>query len=242
MANIHMVLQGKGGVGKSFISSLIAQYMASSGQLPLCVDTDPVNASFLGYKALKVRRLEIMEGDEVNTRNFDELVEWIAETKVDMVIDNGASSFIPLSSYLVSNAVPGLLQEMSHQLIIHSVVTGGQALPETLAGLESLVKWFPDETIFIVWLNPYWGPIIDNGKTFEEMPVYEKYKERISAIIHLPELKEETYGKDLTDMLQARLTFDQALKMKDLSIMTRQRLKMIQKLVYNQLDLLAKAS
>lgn len=237
-----MVLQGKGGVGKSLISSLIAQYMASNGQIPLCVDTDPVNASFFGYKALKVRRLEIMEGDEVNTRNFDELVEWIAETKIDMVIDNGASSFIPLSSYLVSNAVPGLLQEMGHQLIVHSVVTGGQALPETKAGLESLVKWFPMETIFIVWLNPYWGQISENGLSFEQMPIYEKYKDRISAIIHIPELKEETYGKDLSDMLQARLTFDESLKMKNLSIMTRQRLKMIQKLVYGQLDHLAKSA
>lgn len=32
MAKIHMVLQGKGGVGKSVIAALIAQYKASKGQ------------------------------------------------------------------------------------------------------------------------------------------------------------------------------------------------------------------
>jgi anion-transporting ArsA/GET3 family ATPase len=35
MAKIHMVLQGKGGVGKSMIAATIAQYKASKGQTPL---------------------------------------------------------------------------------------------------------------------------------------------------------------------------------------------------------------
>jgi CO dehydrogenase nickel-insertion accessory protein CooC1 len=77
MANIHMVLQGKGGVGKSFIAATLAQYKASKGQNPLCVDTDPINSTFHGYKALNVRRLQIMDGDEINSRNFDGLVELV---------------------------------------------------------------------------------------------------------------------------------------------------------------------
>ena len=52
MAKIHMILQGKGGVGKSFIAALLAQYKASKGQPSLCIDTDPVNATFHGYQAL----------------------------------------------------------------------------------------------------------------------------------------------------------------------------------------------
>ena len=100
MAKIHMVLQGKGGVGKSMIAATIAQYKAGKGQKPLCIDTDPVNATFEGYKALNVRRLNIMDGDEINTRNFDALVEMIASAEGDVIIDNGASSFVPLSHYL----------------------------------------------------------------------------------------------------------------------------------------------
>jgi len=127
MAKIHMVLQGKGGVGKSMIAATIAQYKASKGQTPLCIDTDPVNSTFEGYKALNVQRLNIMDGDEINTRNFDALVEQIASTKGDVIIDNGASSFVPLSSYLIGNQVPALLQDMGHELVVHTVVTGGQA-------------------------------------------------------------------------------------------------------------------
>lgn len=108
MAKIHIILQGKGGVGKSFIAATLAQYKAKNQQKSLCIDTDPVNATFSGYKAINVERLQIMDGDEINTRNFDILIEMIASSKSDVIIDNGASSFVPMSHYLISNHVPSL--------------------------------------------------------------------------------------------------------------------------------------
>jgi hypothetical protein len=145
MAKIHMVLQGKGGVGKSFIATVIAQYKISKGQQPLCIDTDPVNATFHGFKALNVRLLEIMQGDEIQTRNFDTLVELIAPSKDDVIIDNGASSFVPLTHYLISNQVPALLQEMGHEMVVHTVITGSQALLDTVSGFAQLASQFPAE-------------------------------------------------------------------------------------------------
>ena len=94
MAKIHIILQGKGGVGKSFIASVLAQYKHSKEQQPLCIDTDPVNATFNGFKSLNAKRLQIMDGDEINSRNFDSLVELIAPATEDVIIDNGASSFV----------------------------------------------------------------------------------------------------------------------------------------------------
>jgi hypothetical protein len=93
-----------------------------------------------------------MDGDEIKTRNFDTLVELVAASK-----DNGAASFVPLSHYLLSNQVPALL--MGHEPVIHLVVTGGQALLDTVNGFAQLVAQFPEEALFIVWLNSYWGPI-----------------------------------------------------------------------------------
>jgi hypothetical protein len=236
MANIHMVLQGKGGVGKSFIAATLAQYKASKGQNPLCVDTDPINSTFHGYKALNVTRLQIMDGDEINSRNFDGLVELVASSTSDVIIDNGASSFVPLSHYLISNQVPALLQEMGHLLVVHTVITGGQALLDTLGGFAQLVSQFPKEALFVVWLNPYWGPIDIDGKGFEDMKAYKDNRSRISAIVQIPALKEETYGRDLSDMLQERQTFDEALAMSSRTIMTRQRLKIVRSQLYGQLE------
>ena len=236
MAKIHVILQGKGGVGKSVAASFLAQYKTQKGQAPLCIDTDPVNATFHGYKALNVKRLQIMEAEEINPRSFDALVELIAAAKGDVIIDNGASSFVPLSHFLISNQVPALLIEMGHELVVHTVVTGGQALLDTISGFSQLVSQFPAEALFVVWLNPYWGAIEHEGKVFEQMKAYTTRKERVSAIIHIPALKKETYGRDLGDMLQERLTFDEALAMESLTIMTRQRLKIIKDQVFGQLE------
>jgi hypothetical protein len=236
MAKIHMVLQGKGGVGKSFIATVIAQYKISKGQQPLCIDTDPVNATFHGFKALNVRLLEIMQGDEIQTRNFDTLVELIAPSTDDVIIDNGASSFVPLTHYLISNQVPALLQEMGHEMVVHTVITGSQALLDTVSGFAQLASQFPAEALFVVWLNPFWGSIEHDGKGFEQMKAYTANKARVSAIVKIPALKEDTYGRDLSDMLQERLTFDEALAMDSLTIMTRQRLKIVKGQLFSQLD------
>ncbi|HAU0967546.1 TPA: conjugal transfer protein TraL [Legionella pneumophila] len=236
MSKIHMTMQGKGGVGKSFVSATTAQYKHHKGNSPLCIDTDPINATFHGFKALNVKRLDIMEGDEINSRYFDTLIELISSTEEDVVIDNGASSFVPLSYYLTSNQVPSLLHDMGHQLIIHTVITGGQALADTTHGFAQLITQFPEEVNFVVWLNPYWGEIKHEGMPFEKMKVYRENKERIAAIINIPDLKEETFGHDLSNMLQQKITFNEAIDSPDRNIMTRQRLKLIRDQLFSQID------
>ncbi len=110
MAKVHMILQGKGGVGKSFIASILAQHYYAKKKNVLCIDTDPVNATFHGFKKLNVQRLDLMEGDEIDPRKFDDLIESISKSKTDVVIDNGASTFVALAHYLISNQIPALLK------------------------------------------------------------------------------------------------------------------------------------
>ena len=236
MAKIHITLQGKGGVGKSFISVTTAQYKYYKGQSPLCIDTDPINATFHGFKALNVEHIQVMSGDEINPRLFDALIEKIAPTTEDVVIDNGASVFVPLSHYLISNQVPSLLQKLGHEVVIHTVITGGQALFDTMNGFAQMVNQFSNEAQFVVWLNPYWGVIEHEGKLFEQMKVYRDNKDRISALIHIPDLKKETYGHDLSDMLQQKLTFNEILETPEKNIMARQRLKIVRDQLFDQLD------
>ncbi len=236
MGKVHIMLQGKGGVGKSLICAMIAQYKRSKEQTPLCIDTDPVNGTFHGYKALDVVKLDIMEGDEIDQRKFDELVELITTNDGnDVVIDNGAASFIPLCYYLTSNQVAELLDNMGHEVVIHTVVTGGQALQDTVNGFSHLVTQFPGPALFAVWLNPYWGPVEHDKLGFEQFKAYTDNKDRVSAILKIPHLA-ELFRRDLSDMLQERLTFDEALQMPSLTIMTRQRLVMIKRNLFQLMD------
>ena len=55
MKEVHFVVQSKGGVGKSFVAMLLAQYLQDRSDDKLyCFDTDPDNQTFAGYQALKI--------------------------------------------------------------------------------------------------------------------------------------------------------------------------------------------
>ena len=43
---IHLSLQGKGGVGKSLIASILAQYFNARSKIIRCIDTDPSTGHF----------------------------------------------------------------------------------------------------------------------------------------------------------------------------------------------------
>jgi hypothetical protein len=236
MAKVHWVLQGKGGVGKSLVASLLAQYKFSIGQPPLCIDTDPINATFERFKSLFVRRLLILKGDVIDPRRFDELIEWIAASNRDVVIDSGSSVFVPLLHYLTQHQVLSLLQQLGYEPIVHTILTGGQSLADTLGGFEQLLRQFPKEGRFVVWLNPYWGPVEERGREFQQWPVYTTARSRIAAVVPLPALAPETSGLDFREMLRAHLTFDEALAQGSLSLMARQRLKLAREQIFSALE------
>lgn len=235
MKQVHFTLQGKGGVGKSFVSSLIAQYLRASGNPVTVVDTDPVNATLAGYKAFNAERLELMEGGSLIERNFDKLIEQVVEVDTNFVIDNGAASFIPLSYYIAENDAINLIGENGKQVIIHTVITGGQAIRDTLAGFASLVEQMPGNAEIIVWLNEFFGDIEAEGKTFEEMKVYQQNKDRVRGIIRIARQTGSTFGEDVKLMLDSKLTFDEVAVSEDFKLMAKSRLAKIKNSIFEQL-------
>ncbi|MBL0011018.1 MAG: conjugal transfer protein TraL [Nitrosomonas sp.] len=198
-------------------------------------DTDQLMLRFYGFKKLNVKQINVMNNIEIDPRKFDDLIRLIANIETDVIIDNGASTFVPMSHYLI-NQIPALLLDMGHELVVHTVITGSQAWLDTLNGFVHLVKQFPKEALFVVWLNPYWGEITMNGKQFEEMKAYLDNKARVSAIIRIPHYKPETFGKDLSEILQSKFTFDEALKNSALPVMVRQRLTIIRRQLFTNLE------
>jgi len=237
MKKVHFILQGKGGIGKSFVSALIAQYIQQEDPDVLCLDTDPVNATFSSFPGLKVKSLELMEDNAIDERRFDDMMEEIFNAESNVVIDNGAASFTPLSSYLLDNEAFAAIQEAGKEVVIHSVIAGGLAQDNTVSDFVNLTSQLPEGIQVVVWLNEHFGPIEANGKTFEEMKAYLENKERVSAIIRLPKRTENTYGKDLAAMLKKRYTFQEALGSDAFRVMSKQRLKIMQRSIYEQLEL-----
>lgn len=225
MATIHFIMQGKGGVGKSLIASLLAQYLSITGELPACYDTDPVNNTFAGYRAFDARIIEIMEGDSIDPRGFDALLESLYKLGdgTHAVIDNGAASFVPLGSYLAENDALALLLDAGHSVYLHTVITGGQALPDTIDGLTALASAF-DGIPIVVWLNEYFGQItFSDGRTFEDFAQSSIFQDRLYAQIQIPNRNPATFGKDLSELFAQRRTFVEAISDSSLPLMQRQR-------------------
>ncbi len=230
MAKIHFVLQGKGGVGKSYVASLLAQHYLDNDIKPQCFDTDPVNRTFASYKAFNAQTLDLLNEGNIDPRQFDGFVDALISAPDDavVVIDNGASTFIPLCAYLEENDVIGYLVNRGHSVMFHSIVTGGQALIDTMNGLEALLVNFPNIPV-TVWLNEYFGKVAMNGTHFEQTRLFNNPKYNIHGMITISERRKETFGYDLEQMLKHRMTFKEAISSDSGTIMSRQRLGMVRK-------------
>ncbi|ADN62022.1 P31 (plasmid) [Xylella fastidiosa subsp. fastidiosa GB514] len=176
-----------------------------------------------------------MNGSKINERNFDHLMERLMTEEGIFVVDNGASSFVPLSNYLIENNAISMLKESGRNVFIHSVLTGGQALMDTLAGFKSLAEQ-ADTNNIVIWLNEYFGAIEANGKTFTEMKVYTENAHKVRGIVRIIERNQDTFGKDMEVMASKKLTFSEVLSGTDFTLMAKQRIKTVQRELNEQLD------
>lgn len=152
MAKVHLFLQGKGGVGKSFCASMLAQYMLDHDRTPICIDTDPINATFSGYKRFQAKRIEILKDNRIDPLQFDGIIEQIfnAGEQDSIIVDNGASSFVAFSEFLLTNKVPQMLSAEKHSIVIHTIITGGDEQADTVAGFSALATHFSEPVKIVV--------------------------------------------------------------------------------------------
>jgi hypothetical protein len=233
---VHFILQGKGGVGKSLAAALLTQFFNEIfGCETKPVDTDPVNQTLMNYKGLNAQHIKLMEGSKIDERNFDVLMERLLSEDGVFVIDNGAASFVPLSNYLIENNAIKMLQDAGREVFIHCVITGGQALLDTLTGFKALAEQTDTKNI-VIWLNEYFGVIEQNGKSFLEMRTYTENADKVRGIVRIAKRNQDTFGKDVEMMASRKLTFDEVLKGSDFTLMAKQRIKTVQRDIYGQLS------
>ncbi len=238
VSTIHLSLQGKGGVGKSLVASILAQYLLNRGKAVRCIDTDPVNKTLSQYRGLPTEQLKLLREGGVDQRAFDGLMEQLlTDNSAIFVVDNGASTFIPLWNYILENNVHELLRNARKRLYVHTVITGGQALFDTLNGFGQLAESTTEQNI-IVWVNEYFGRVERDGKQFADMKVFQDNEHRVFGTVGIPKRNQDTFGRDLEEMISRKLTFSEAIRDADFSIMTKQRLKVIERDLFDQLDTL----
>lgn len=226
MAIIHFILQGKGGVGKSLLATLLHQYLTEKDIEVLAFDTDPINATFASFQEFNVKKFEILEDNSVDLRKLDPLLDNLAEASesAHAIVDNGSTSFSFLCAYIgESNMINLLKNEYNHTIYFHTIVTGGQSMTDTISNLIRLALGFPGSPI-IVWLNHYFGEVQMDGKKFEQFKVYADYCNQFKAVINVPLGNRNLIGKDLEELFAKRQSFKAGIN-SSLPLAQRSRLK-----------------
>jgi hypothetical protein len=232
--DIHMTLQGKGGVGKSFVASLMAQYLIHKGAKPRCFDTDPVNHTLAGFKAFDATVIQFLKDNALDPVKFEELVVLLLEEDGPFVVDNGASSFIAVWDYIVRNGIRDVLKEHGRRLFLHTVLQGGEAQQECLNGFKQVAELAQPDSL-IVWENRILGPVEYQGKTFQDMKVYQNNASKVLGAIQLPE-NELFIGNDLKKLTTEKMTLEEGQKSPLFNVISKKRLQLYQRGVFEQMD------
>lgn len=234
-SSIHLTLQGKGGVGKSLVASILAQYFRHHGREIHCIDSDPVNQTFSQYAELGAEHLELMRDGRIDSGGFNILLHRLITEEGTFIVDNGASTFVPLWGFIVESNALEMLSDAGRKLYVHTIITGGQALGDTLKGFKSLADSSSERNI-VVWLNEYFGVIQRDGKTFTDMQAYKDSQNKVFGLVHIPKRNPDTFGRDIEEVIARKKTFEDAIRNGTATVMSKQRLKMVQRDLFEQLD------
>jgi len=236
MATLYITLQGKGGVGKSFLTFVYAQWALDRGIEVICVDTDTLNPTLSQYEPLKATHIKLSTDHVINPLALDALIG-IVDTAGDaqVVVDVGSNGFETLMAYETENGVFDLLREQGHEVVIQTVLAGGPDAEETLKGARALLK--ATTVPVILWFNEHLGPLEYQGRSMMEMKFIQEAGERIRGTVVMHARTRTTFGKAVEEMLSRRLTFAEAISCFDL--MPRSRIQKVRDDLYGQLDVVA---
>ncbi|MNF86386.1 hypothetical protein D3C84_688190 [compost metagenome] len=235
----HWTLQGKGGVGKSLVSSILGQYFTERGYIPACADTDPVNSTFHRIESLNVTLVPITDGGTVVQRLFDPLFEAILSADGVSVIDNGASTFLPITQFIGSNSILEAMAECDKRVFIHSIITGGQAKDDTVTGLIKLIELVKNSKTnakIVVWQNDFWGMPSWAGESLEKMEWIKNNSDIIQGIVQIVDRKSDAFSTDIRLMSEFHLTCREFRDSDQFGMLAKSRVFRVFNDVYSELD------
>lgn len=223
------------------MSSLLAQFLGDRGLDVQCIDTDPVNASLGEVAGLNVAVSPLFKpgSDEVDFRVLDGLINRFVEQPGTYVVDNGASSFKPMSAYLFDGGILGTLTENGVRVYIHTIIATGPEIGQTIAGAESIISALdgvPDVAV-VLWLNEHHGPIesFTSGKGLRATPFYTENASKLAGLVTIPH-QTRAAAENLSTLLSRHLTFDKALGSDAFYLVEKSRLKQFRSIMFAAID------
>lgn len=228
MKYVHFVLQGKGGAGKSFVASIIAQYIKELDSNNLVLDTDPLNQSLHKIKGLDCEFINILDEnrEDIDQTQFDRIIEKIIDTDArHTLIDTGSNSFLQLCNYIKQQYIITTLDGLGFKTKFHFVINGGSEQNEAIKLTTEFAAilyeidqtydgYYEDNKPLVIWLNPMPAPLkFDNAGNFYSDQSYQLMEYLINGVIHIPTYHSNGLLKhDVFAMRNNLLTFAEFLQ------------------------------
>ena len=227
MANIHFIGGEKGGVGKSVVARVVAQYLIDHNTPFLGFDTDRSHGSLLRFYADYAAPVVVDRYE-----SLDAIVEAASDNPDKRIlVDLAAQTHEPLTRWMDESGVLEMAGELGISLSYWHVMDSGR---DSVDLLKKLIDRFGSRLSYVLVLNQLRG---DDFNIFDKSGERERAVGLNARIISLKRLHEPVITK-----IDAGSTSFWAAKNKSetdtkgLGLLERQRVKMWLKHAYGQID------
>lgn len=189
MGRLHLVGGEKGGVGKSVVARLLAQYWIDRAISWKGFDTDHSHGALLRCYSTYVEPL-----DPSHMEEFDRVIDALDDSAEEVIVDLAAQTESDLEAWLSAGEVVHLLERLDHPLWFWYVIDDGK---DSVYLLDRLLTRLGDAGHVVCVLNHGRGR---NFMLFEESKLRDRIAQRGGDVIGIPELHSESMLKmDLYD-------------------------------------------
>ncbi len=177
MSTIHFIGGEKGGVGKSVVARLCAQYCIDRSLPFTAVDADGSHGALLRFYAGYARPIDLARYESV-----DEILALAADPAARVIVDLPAQSERALSAWIAEGGVLDLAAESGIRLVFWHVIDDGK---DAITTLERLLARHGDRVRYCVVKNQGRGK---DFSLFERSPARAMAERLGTVVIDLPEL------------------------------------------------------
>ena len=184
MSTIHLVGGEKGGVGKSVVARVLAQYFIDKGYPFVAVDADTSHGAMLRYYADFTQPADL--GD---FQSADQIMDRALGASRRVLVDLPAQSASRLKNWMTAGDVVGFASEMDVHLVFWHVSDGGY---DSVMELERVLDELGSTLDYVVVRN--FGRSME-FRQLDESAAWERAQSQGARMLDLPKLDAQTMYK-----------------------------------------------